>query len=75
MLSAELAEFEEAKKYYLQALEIFVEFEDRQRLDLTIGNLANLYQQTQDESLITEIATMFEMTEAEVRELFDRYKE
>ena len=73
VLAEELGEFEQAKGYYLQALGIFAEFEDQQSLGLTIRNLASLYQKTQDNSLLTEVATMLEMTEAEVKDLFNRF--
>jgi len=74
MLSEALLEFGQAKSYYLQALEIFVEFEDRQRGGLTIRNLASLYQKTQDNSLLTEVAAIFNSTETGVRELFEEFK-
>ncbi|MEM9274300.1 MAG: tetratricopeptide repeat protein, partial [Cyanobacteria bacterium P01_F01_bin.143] len=75
MLAEELSEFKQAKSYYLQALEIFVEFEDQQYRDLVIRKLASLYQKTQDNSLLTKVATMFEMTEAKVKELFESIEE
>ncbi len=74
ILAEELSEFEQAKSYYLQALGIFVEFEDQDYSDLTISNLASLYQKTQDNSLLKEVAAMLNITEAEVRELFERFK-
>lgn len=75
MLSEELTEFAQAKSYYLQALGIFAEFEDQHSLSLVITKLAGLYRKTEDNSLITEVAAMFEMTEGEVRELFDRFNQ
>ncbi|ELS04632.1 hypothetical protein Xen7305DRAFT_00043680, partial [Xenococcus sp. PCC 7305] len=75
MLAEELSEFEQAKSYYLQALAIFVEFEDQQSSGLVISKLASLHQKTQDNSLLTEVAAMLNMTEAEVRELFEKFKD
>ena len=72
MLSEELTEFAQAKSYYLQALGIFAEFEDQQSLNLIITKLASLYQKTEDNNLITEVAALFKLTEGEIRELFDR---
>ncbi len=72
ILAEEISEFVQAKSYYLQALEIFVEFEDQQSMSLTIRNLAGLYRKTEDDSLITEVAAMFEVTEAEIKDLFNR---
>ena len=70
MLAEEISEFAQAKSYYLQALKIFVEFEDQQPISLIIGKLAGLYQKTEDDSLLTEVAAMFKMTEAEIKDLF-----
>ena len=72
MLAEELSEWEEAKSYYLQALTILFQCEDEQSLNLVVNILANFYQKTQDNSLITEFATMFEMTEAKVIKLFQQ---
>ncbi|MGK7896965.1 MAG: tetratricopeptide repeat protein [Xenococcus sp. (in: cyanobacteria)] len=73
-IAEELSEFEQAKSYYLPALGLFVEFEDQQYGSSTISNLASLYQKTQDHSLLTEFAAIFNITEAEVRELFEKFK-
>jgi tetratricopeptide (TPR) repeat protein len=75
ILAEELSEFGQAKSHYLQALGIFVEFENQHYLGVTISNLASLYEKTQDNSLLTEIAAILNMTEAEVKELFERINE
>lgn len=72
MLAEELLDWESAKSNYLEALKIFAQSEDAINLNLTISNLTNLYQKTQDNSLIKEAAVMLKMTEAEVKELFDQ---
>lgn len=73
ILAEELAEFEQAKNYYLQALGIFAEFEDQPNGSLAISKLAGLHDKTQDNTILTEVAAMLDSTEAEIRELFDRF--
>ncbi|MEM8723021.1 MAG: tetratricopeptide repeat protein [Cyanobacteria bacterium P01_G01_bin.39] len=75
ILAEELEKFEQAKDYYLQALRIFAEFDDQHSLGIVFSKLAGLYQKTGDNSLLSEVATMFEMTEGEVKELFDRFNQ
>ena len=70
MLAEELSKFKEAKKYYLRALRIFFEFDDEYYFNLTICNLASLYQKTQDNSILSEITVMVDNPEAEIREIF-----
>ena len=72
-VAEELGELKQAKSYYLKDLEITVESNDEQGLSITIRNLAQFYQKTKDDSLITEIAAILDMKETEVRELFDRF--
>ncbi len=74
VVADKLSEFEKAKTYYLQALELYVEFEEKQNSSVTIKNLASLYKNTQDNSLIAEVATIFDITEVEVKELFEQWK-
>ncbi len=70
-VAEEVEELEQARSYYLQDLEITAESNDEQVIGIIIRNLARFYQKTQDDNLVTEIAAMFEMTEAEVKELFE----
>ena len=70
-----LSEFERAKSFYFQALGIFSKSEDRQSLGLVFRNLASLYQKTEDDSLLKEVAVMFEMTEAQVKDRFDWFND
>ena len=73
ILAEELEEFEQAKGYYLQALGIFAEFKHQHSLGLVISQLDGLYQKTGDNSLLAEVAAIFGVTEADVKELFDRF--
>jgi tetratricopeptide (TPR) repeat protein len=67
--------FEESKSNYLQALQFFTEFEVQGYSNLVINKLASLYQKTQDNNLLTEIAAILKITEVEVKELFDKINE
>jgi tetratricopeptide (TPR) repeat protein len=57
----------EAGANLLQALEIFEQFQDSHSVDMSIHNLAHIYQATQSESLLESIAQILGMTVAEVR--------
>ncbi|MGL6343922.1 MAG: tetratricopeptide repeat protein, partial [Waterburya sp.] len=72
-VAEELEELEQAKSYYLKDLELTAESNDEHGLNITLSNLARFYQKTQDNSLITEVAKMFDVTEAEVKELFEKF--
>ncbi|MGL5831877.1 MAG: tetratricopeptide repeat protein, partial [Waterburya sp.] len=72
-VAEELEELEQAKSCYLKDLEFSAESNDEHGLNITLSNLARFYQKTQDNSLITEVATMFDVTEAEVKELFEKF--
>ncbi len=72
ILSETLSEFEQAKQYYWQAFAIFVEFQDETNSRLTLRNLLSLYQKTEDKSIVTEVAEMFDSTEEEIKEFFDK---
>ena len=52
-----------------------MEFEDQQSGSLTMSKIASLYQKAQDNSLLTEVAKMFDMSEAEVKESFENVEE
>ncbi len=65
-----LAEAEEdyaqAQKHLQQALEIFVEFNDEYSVGMTVKNLARVYKETQDNSLLTDVAQCLNSTVEEV---------
>ena len=54
-----------------QALEIFVEFSDEHSAQVVLNNLKDVYQATQDNSLLTEVARCLNATVEEVTQLFD----
>ena len=69
-----MGNLEQAKTYYLKDLEFTAESNDENGLGITMRNLARFYQKTQDNSLLTEVAAIFNITEAEVRELFEEFQ-
>ena len=72
MMAEELLEFEQAIRYYLQVIAILREFEDRQDFNLAICYVANLAQKTEDKSILTQVAAVLNITEAEAKELFEQ---
>ncbi len=75
ILAQELEDFESAKTNLLQALAIFAEFDDRHSLGIVFRILASVYQQSQDEDLIAEAATILNVTPTELKELFGSIEE
>jgi tetratricopeptide (TPR) repeat protein len=49
----------EASQNLLQALAIFAQFKDQHSVAITLRNLAQLYQSTQDSSILETIAQLF----------------
>ena len=62
--------FKEALNYFLQALEIFIQFEDNHNGAIVCRNLGKLYNQTQDETLLTTAANHLNTTPDALRQLF-----
>lgn len=59
LLAAAEGNREEAGKNLLEALAIFAEFQDKSSIEITVRNLARIYQATKDESLLEAIAGVF----------------
>lgn len=72
LLALATEDWESAKTNLLQALTIFAEFNDQHSVAITLRHLARFYTQTQDESLLTEVATIFNVTTTQVREGFEQ---
>ena len=70
---AELGELAEAKTHLLQAVQIYFEFNDESYLDFSLDNLARIYQASQDESILIEVASILGTTVEEVRKRFDNH--
>ncbi|PSB04110.1 hypothetical protein C7B64_05590 [Merismopedia glauca CCAP 1448/3] len=66
-LAEEMGELEAAKANYLQDLQITAEFNDEQGLGISLRNLARFYQQTQDESILAAVASLFGATIEELK--------
>ncbi|MGB3405121.1 MAG: tetratricopeptide repeat protein [Microcoleaceae cyanobacterium] len=75
LLAEAQEDWETAKTNSLQALEIFAEFEDQHYLDMTLRNLARLYHTTEDESLLTSVASIFGVEVEEVQRRFEELRE
>ncbi len=75
MLAEELSEYDQAKGYYLQTLQIFAEFNDQYSVNITMNCLAGLYSKTQDNSLLTAVAQILDWKEDELKELFAQFRE
>ncbi len=72
LLSEETEDIEEAKTNLLQALQIYVEFNDEFYISLILNIFDRIYKTTQDESILTQIASIFGITVEKVREAFER---
>ncbi|MBE9117484.1 tetratricopeptide repeat protein [Lusitaniella coriacea LEGE 07157] len=67
-VAIELKEFEEAKTNHLQALQIWAKYNDEYSIKtFSLPRIAQIYQATQDESLLTTLAEMFGVSVEEMR--------
>ena len=65
-----VGELSQAKSYYLQALQIWAEFNDNYTIQTySLPRLVALYQQTQDEEILVGIASVLGIGVEEVRGL------
>jgi len=71
ILKLEQKKFVEAQDYLLQALEIFRDF-DENPLIATLSYLRILWRESSDDNLLIKVGEVLGMTEAKVRELFER---
>ena len=68
-VTEDLEEFAEAKNNFLQALNIWLEFNDEYSVQtFSIPSLYRIYQATQDQSLLQEISQILGITIEEVRQ-------
>ncbi|HEX3643551.1 MAG TPA: hypothetical protein VHV10_19870, partial [Ktedonobacteraceae bacterium] len=61
--------------YLLQALELFVEYDDAYYTSVTLGNLARLWRDSGDTELPVTIASALKMTKDEVEQALRRMLE
>ena len=67
-----VGELSQAKSYYLQALQIWAEFNDSYTIQtFSLPRLVALYQQTQDEEILVGIASVLGVGVEEVRGLLE----
>ncbi len=70
LLAEAQADYAQAQQHLLQALVIFVEFNDQHSVEMVLQILARLYQTTQDDTLLAAVAQCLGTTPAEVQERF-----
>ena len=75
LLAEELGELEQAKTHLLQAVQIYFEFNDEGYLCYCLGILARIYKVSQDESILTEVASIIGTTVEEVRDIGTKVEE
>ena len=56
----------------LLALVLFAQFKEQHYLTFTVRNIARLYQQTKDTSLITDTSTIVKVSAAKLGGIFDQ---
>ena len=71
----EQRQWEQACRYLLQALELFVEFNDGSFTLVTLRNLARLWRDSDDTELPTAIVPIMKMTKDEVEQELRRMLE
>ncbi|MEO1208763.1 MAG: tetratricopeptide repeat protein [Cyanobacteria bacterium J06638_20] len=70
-VAEELREYEQARSHYQQALTIFAEFGDEHNGRIVLGSFARLYQATQDEGIVVDVAQCLNETPEAVKRLFE----
>ena len=58
--------FTEAGENLLQALEIFVQFQDQHSMRIALRNLSRIYQSTQDQNLLEVMAKVLNVNVEEI---------
>jgi tetratricopeptide (TPR) repeat protein len=71
LLAEELNELEQAKFHHLHDLQISAEFNDQHRIAFVLKNLSRIYQATQDDEILTDIAQCLNTTVEAVRQWFE----
>ncbi len=69
MLAQAQQQWKQARDYLLQALEIFVEYKDDYYSGITLRNIARLWRESGDASILTMVAERLGMEVSEVEEL------
>ncbi|MEO1684154.1 MAG: tetratricopeptide repeat protein, partial [Cyanobacteria bacterium J06631_12] len=72
LLAETQEDYAQAQKHLQQALEIFVEFNDEHSAGVAVSNLIRIYGETQDNSLLTDVAQCLNATVEEVTQIFNQ---
>ena len=70
-VAEKLKEYEQARDYYRQALETFVEFSDNHDALIVLSSFNRLYQTTENNDLLNDVAECMNSTGEEISQLFD----
>ncbi|WP_202807510.1 tetratricopeptide repeat protein [Leptolyngbya sp. PCC 6406] len=70
LLAEAQEDYSQAQQHLQKALEIFVEFNDQHSAEMVLQILARLYQNTQDDLILTAIAQCLHITPAQVQQHF-----
>jgi hypothetical protein len=77
-VAEEQRQWQQAREYFLQALEIFVEYKDTYRGDVVLGSLARLWIASDDATLPAAVATVLgaspKKTEKLLRKMLEEEK-
>ena len=71
IVAQELREYEQARGHYQQALRTFVEFNDNHNAVIVLNSFNRLYQTTQNNDVLTDVAECLNSTVEEVSQLFE----
>ncbi|MEM7773445.1 MAG: tetratricopeptide repeat protein, partial [Cyanobacteria bacterium P01_A01_bin.37] len=71
LLAKAQEDYPQAQQHLQRALEIFVEFNDHYTAKGTLQHLAQIYQKTQDERMLTAIAQIMNADVEDIRQAFE----
>ncbi|CAN2040827.1 hypothetical protein GMMP15_2030001 [Candidatus Magnetomoraceae bacterium gMMP-15] len=71
LFTEELQQWKQAEEYLLKALRIFNEYKDQHYIDITLGNLFNLCEESNDNEVLTAIAEVLGMEREDVEKMFE----
>jgi len=72
VVAQEQRQWEQAREYYLKALEILIEYDDEHSLSVVIGNLSLLYSTSQDAGLPAAVAGVLGISAEEAENLLSK---
>ncbi|MEI6847341.1 MAG: hypothetical protein WCK32_04770, partial [Chlorobiaceae bacterium] len=70
-VAEEQREWSEAISYGLEAAEIFTEYHDQHSLQIVLGGLTRIWQETKDRYVIEKLSSLLNLTHEECEELLN----